>query len=69
MRIFIICSKHFYHLVAPIKAELEKAGHTVTLPNSYNEPFKEEEMKKIGSGEHRVWKAGMIRLQLEKVRD
>lgn len=69
MKIFIVCSKHFYHLVPPIKEALERAGHIITLPNSYDAPFKEEEMKKIGAEEHRIWKAGMIHLQLEKVKD
>ena len=46
---------------------LEEAGHIITLPNSYEAPMKEEEMKKIGSEEHKNWKASMIRLQKEKV--
>ncbi len=53
MKIFICCSKHIYDRVAPIKEALEKAGHTIMLPNSYDEPFKEEEMKVVGSEEHR----------------
>ncbi len=69
MKIFIVCSKHFYHLIPPIKDALEKEGHVITVPNTYNEPFKEEEMKKIGKEEHRTWKAGMIYLSLEKVKN
>jgi hypothetical protein len=69
MRIFIVCSKHFYHLVPPIKETLEKVGHIITVPNSYDEPFKEEDMKKLGAEEHRIWKADMIHLQLRKVED
>jgi hypothetical protein len=42
-------------------------GHVITVPNSYDEPMKEEEMKKIGSEDHRKWKAKMIRLQKKKV--
>ncbi len=68
MRIYICCSKHFYHLIAPIKGKLEERGHAVTLPNSYDEPFKEEEMKKQGKAAHVAWKAGMIRMQDPKVR-
>ncbi len=56
-------------MVSPIKETLEKAGHNITLPNSYDEPLKEEEMKKIGQEEHRIWKSNMIRLQLQKVKD
>lgn len=69
MKIFIVCSKHFYHLVPPIKEALEKDGHVITVPNTYEEPFKEEEMKKIGKEEHRIWKAGMINLSSEKIKN
>jgi len=68
MNIFICCSKHFYAQIPPIKEALEKQGHRITPPNSYDVPFKEEEMKKLGLEEHVRWKAGMIRLQEEKVR-
>ena len=68
MKIFIICSKHFYDQIPPIKEALERFGHIISLPNSYNAPFKDEEMKKIGLDAHREWKASMIRLQDEKVR-
>jgi len=67
MKIFICCSKHFYKQVPPIKRELENAGHVITLPNSYDAPLREEEMKKVGSREHADWKAKMIRLQAEKI--
>ena len=68
MKIFVCCSKHFYHQLPPVIAQLEQHGHTITPPNSYDEPFKEEEMKVRGDEEHRAWKAAMIRLQEEKVR-
>jgi hypothetical protein len=68
MRIFICCSKHFYQNIPPIKEKLEKAGHIIMLPNSYEDPFKEEEMKKKGLREHQQWKAMMIRLQESKVK-
>ena len=67
MKIFICASKYNYDKVAPIKIELEKMGHVITVPNSYDEPIKEEDMKKVGPEAHRKWKAGMIRLQKEKV--
>ena len=67
MNIFICASKYNYGRVAPIKAELEAMGHKITVPNSYDEPMKEEDMKKIGPEAHRQWKAAMIRLQAEKV--
>ena len=68
MKIFICCSKHFYDRVAIIKDRLEKLSHEITLPNSNDEPFKEEEMRKLGEEEHRRWKAEMIGLQEVKVR-
>lgn len=67
MKIFICTSKHNYGYVADIKKELEDMGHTITVPNSYDEPMKEEEVKKTGTEQHRKWKGNMIRLQKEKV--
>jgi len=68
MKIFICCSKYLYHNIPKIKEELEKAGHEITLPNSYESPFKEEEIKLIGKEEHSKWKGDMIKLQDNKVR-
>lgn len=67
MKIFICASKHNYDKVEPFWRKLEAMGHIVTLPNSYDEPMKEEEMKKIGSEAHRKWKADMIKKQDAKV--
>lgn len=69
MKIFICCSKYFYDRVEPIKKELEKQGHIITPPNGYDDPFKEEKIKQQNKDEHKVWKAGMIKLQEEKVRE
>jgi diphthamide synthase subunit DPH2 len=69
MKIFICTTKHLYHKVEEIKKELEKMGHKITLPNSFDEPLKEESMKKIGGREHDKWKEEMLRLQIEKVKD
>ncbi|MDE2019582.1 MAG: hypothetical protein KGJ13_04505 [Patescibacteria group bacterium] len=67
MKIFLCASKYNYGKVAPIKSRLEAMGHVITVPNSYDEPMKEEEMKKISPEAHQQWKAAMIRLQKEKV--
>jgi len=67
MKIFICCSKFLYDKIPPIKDKLEELGHVVTVPNSYEEPLKEEEMKKISQKEHSKWKGNMIRLQAKKV--
>ena len=67
MKIFICCSKHVYDKIPPIKKALENAGHIITLPNSFDNPGKEMEMKNAGPESHRAWKADMIRLQKAKV--
>jgi len=69
MKIFICCSKHIYDRVPPIKEYLEKAGHRITLPNSFDAPMKEEEMKKLSRKEHASWKGEMLRLQEKKIRE
>lgn len=67
MNIFICCSKAFYSKVSVVRDQLEAAGHTITLPNSFDNPGREDEMRKMGADEHSRWKASMIRLQREKV--
>ena len=59
MKIFIICSKAFYDKIPPIKAELEKMGHIITLPNCYDNPGLESEFR--GTEEHANWKSEMIK--------
>lgn len=61
MKIFIACSKHFYDKVSEIKDYLEQGGHEVSMPNSYDEPLKEERMKQKGLEEHVKWKSEMLR--------
>jgi len=61
MKIFIICSKAFYGTIPPIKEALEKTGHEITLPNSYDDPDAESKYYELGAKEHAVWKASMIK--------
>ncbi len=61
MKLFIACSKHFYQRIPEIKTQLEELGHQVSLPNSYHEPMKEEEMKAKGLESHVQWKSEMLR--------
>lgn len=68
MKIFVCCSKYFYDKIHEIKEELEKMGHTVILPNSYEDPFKEEKIKEQDASAHINWKANMLRTQEEKVK-
>lgn len=67
MKIFICASKYLYGHIEEIKNELEKRGHIVTLPNSFDEPLKEEEMKLLSREEHAKWKGEMFKLQKQKV--
>jgi diphthamide synthase subunit DPH2 len=68
MKIFIICSKHFYHKVNDIREELEKEGYEITLPNCFEEPFREERIKELGEEEHTKFKQEMLRLHELKVK-
>jgi len=68
MKIFIGCSKYFYDRIPEIKLELEKGGHNVSLPNSYDEPLKEEEMKSKGLEDHAQWKEEMLMRDEDNIR-
>ena len=68
MKIFIICSKHFYDRIGKIKDSLENKGHEITTPNSYDEPFKEFIMKEKSVKAHQKWKESMMKLHEPKVR-
>ncbi len=61
MKIFIACSKHHYNKIPEIKKKLEEMGHEISLPNSYDNPLKEEELKKLNKEEHIKWKSKMMR--------
>lgn len=61
MKIFIACSKWFYERIPEIQRELESYGHKVSMPNSYDAPLMEEEMKTKGLESHVQWKAEMLR--------
>ena len=62
MKIWIICSKAFYGQIAPIKETLEKAGHEITLPNSYYRPSLESESWADGPDAHVRFKQLMFEL-------
>lgn len=61
MKIFVICSKAFYPLIHGIKRTLEESGHEVLLPNCYDNPELEDQMKHLSDKEHSIFKASMIR--------
>lgn len=68
MKIFICASKYNYDKIPPIKEALEKRGHKITLPNSYDDPFREEKLKKKGRKHHIEFKTKMLREQEKKVK-
>lgn len=67
MKIFLCTSKYLYGHVPEIKEKLEQMGHVITVPNSFDEPMKENEMKEVSAEDHRMWKSDMIRLQAVKI--
>jgi hypothetical protein len=67
MKIYICASKHNYDKIGSVRAKLEVMGHVITLPESYDDPMKEERMKTISAEAHRKWKADKIKPQNAKV--
>ena len=53
-KIFIACSKHFYDCIPKIKKQLELMGYEVILPNFYDTPMIEEEIKENKSKEEHI---------------
>lgn len=64
----ILCSKHFYNQIPKIQSFLESKGHKLTLPNSFEEPFKEERMKSLSPKDHIKFKQKMMRLHEPKIK-
>jgi ribA/ribD-fused uncharacterized protein len=60
MKIFIICSKVFYGKIPPIQHELERMGHEIVLPNSYDNPNAEKESHAAGDAAHLDFKRRMF---------
>ena len=60
MKIFIICSKSFYPKVLSVKYDLELKDHEVILPNCFDKPETEDEMRSLGRKEYAKWKRSMI---------
>jgi hypothetical protein len=69
MKIFIACSKHFYNKVDEVKFELEKIGHEVTLPNCFDDPFREDRLKLLSREEHINFKQSMMKLHHPKINE
>lgn len=67
MKIFIACSKYFYNKIEKIVEVLKKNGHNISYPNSYDDPFAEEKIKKMGEEGHVVWKSKMMAKDKENI--
>jgi hypothetical protein len=68
VKVFVCASRSSYHLVAKVREDLERRGHRVTLPNNFDDPEREEAIKRSQPQEAYVaWKAEMLRLQASKV--
>ena len=67
MKIFIACSKYFYSEIKKIADILEAAGHDVSYPNSYDDPFAEERFKSMSTKEHIEWKGVMMKKDEENI--
>lgn len=69
MKIFIVCSKKNYDKVSSIKNTLEQAGHLVTVPNGYDEPDKEMELKLMDKEKFHFWKKEMLKKDKEIIKE
>ncbi len=67
MKIFIACSKYFYGEIKRVVDVLERLGHEVSYPNSYDDPFAEERFKEMSSEEHIAWKGMMLARDKENI--
>jgi hypothetical protein len=67
MKIFLCASRANYDRVGPVRDELERRGHQVTLPNNFDDPGREDAIKSSETGTFVSWKSEMLRLQASKV--
>lgn len=69
MKILICCSKYFYDKIDSIKSQLESKGHNIILPNSYDNPSTESEMRELSAEKHAKWKGEMFKLSENKIKE
>jgi hypothetical protein len=67
MKVFIVGSKRFFDKVPPVKEELERLGHVITVPSGYSNPDKEFDMQKLDEESYINWKRGMLEEQGRRV--
>lgn len=64
---FIVCSKDNYHNIPLIEKFLKENGIIPIMPNSYDEPYKENKMRKCMG--YADWKSDMIKHSAEVIKD
>ena len=69
MKIFIISSASFYEKIEPVKLELEKMGHTVFLPNTYDNPNLEKETWEKGFEAHAELEKELLKKSEETIKN
>lgn len=68
MKIFLICSKKFYNRIPDIEKGLLERGHTLQMPNCYDEPELEAKMQELGGQAHQEFKAKMFKQSEELIK-
>ena len=66
-KLFIICSKRFYDKIPSILERLDNKFE-IQLPNCYDGPNTENEIKKLGREEHVLFKSKMIKKSEEEMK-
>jgi hypothetical protein len=67
MKIFLVGSKYNFDKIPPIREKLEQAGHVITVPSGFADPFKELEMQKLEKEEYLEFKDRMLKEQGKRV--
>lgn len=67
MKVFLVGSKSSFGKVPSIKEELQRFGHTVSVPAGFDTPTKEVETKAAGREAFVAFKTQMFKEQIEKV--
>ena len=69
MKILIISSTSFYDQILPIKEELEKMGHIVELPNTYDCPNLEKEAWEKGFEAHAKLEKELFEMSEKRIKN
>ena len=67
MKLMIVCSTSFYNKIEPIKEELERKGHNLILPNSYDGVTTEHNYDNMTNEEYSAFFNEMYNLSRNKI--